>query len=329
MKQMLEIGAKISTIDFYVPTKKLTNFDLEKMVETRDDWIVKRTGIRERRLTHEQEFSSDLSIKAIQQMLDQNPQIDLRDVDMIIVATSTSDYPFPSVASQIQAHFQIPKCGTFDLGAACAGFTYGLNIAHAFISSNQAEKVLVVGVDTLTKITDYSDRTTCILFGDGAGVALVEKIVGASHFLQSDFGTYGDAGIHLYVTGLSQKMMNQALIDNGKIIQNGREIYRMVVSKLTKDISSFVKRSGYQFEEIDWFVPHSANLRMIEAMCERLQLDSSKVLFSGTFYGNTSTASIPIALAEAIRAGKIRPGDTLLLSGFGGGFTYSNLLLKW
>lgn len=326
---MLEVGAKISAIDYYIPNKRLTNVDLERMVETSDDWIVKRTGIRERRISSAEEYSSDLSIKAIQRMLDQNHALDLQTVDLIIVATSTPDYAFPSVASQIQTYFQIPKCGTFDLGAACAGFTYALNTAHAFIASKQATKVLVVGVDTLSKITDYTDRTTCILFGDGAGVALVEKTEGKSHFLYSDHGTYGQAGIHLYVTNLSSKMNDRDLIGNGKIVQNGREIYRMVVSTLSQEIGEFLKKSHCTPEKIDWFVPHSANRRMIEAMCERLGIDSTKVLFSGEFYGNTSAASIPIALAEAANQQKIQPGDLLLLSGFGGGFTYSNLLLRW
>jgi 3-oxoacyl-[acyl-carrier-protein] synthase-3 len=315
--------AKISALGAYVPGKILTNDDLSQMVETSDEWIQRRTGMKERRIAEDVQFTSDLAIKAVENMVELY-DIEIKTIDMILVATSTPDFVFPSVASQIQHYFSIPFCGSMDISAACAGFTYALNTANGLISTNQCKRVLVVGAETMSKIVDYQDRTTCVLFGDGAGVALVEREEDHPSFIHTRHGTKGEAGQHLYVSNFANKTG-----EDGKIIQNGREVFRLAVSTLSHTLPSFVEEAGFTMEEVNWFVPHSANLRIIQAICDRVGLEEEKVLFSGEYYGNTSSASIPLSLAEAQQKGLLKKGDLVLLSGFGGGFVYSHSLLRW
>ncbi len=321
--------AHITAIGTYAPEKRLTNHDLEKMVNTSHDWIVQRTGIHERRIASKEQFTSDLCIAAVHDLLDRYP-VTIHDVDMILVATSTPDFPFPSVASQIQAAFQIERTGVLDLSAACAGFVYGLQLANALISSGMNRKVLVVGGEVLSKVTDFTDRTTCVLFGDAAGAVLVEQKEGEeTSFLYSTNGTDGKGGIYLYRSGLSQHMQGKPLVGKGNMVQNGREVYKFAVDTLSKEVPHLLENAGYSIDDLDWFVPHSANLRILESVCKRINFPIEKTLFSGTYYGNTSSATIPLALQIALKEGKLQKGDLILLSGFGGGLTHSHLLMKW
>lgn len=325
---MLYSKAKITALGAYVPGRILTNDHLSRMVETSDEWIQRRTGMKERRIAEDVQCTSDLAIKAVENMMELY-KVEIKSVDMILVATSTADFIFPSVASQIQNYFSIPFCGAMDISAACAGFTYALNTANGLISTNQCQKVLVVGAETMSKIVDYQDRTTCVLFGDGAGVALVEKEEAHPDFIHAQHGTKGDAGQHLYVSNHACSTGDNVIKKDKKIIQNGREVFKLAVSTLSNTLPLFLEEAGFTLEEVDWFVPHSANLRIIQAICSRTGINENKVLFSGKYYGNTSSASIPLSLAEAQQKGKLRKGDLVLLSGFGGGFVYSHSLLRW
>lgn len=320
--------ARITAIGTFVPEKKLTNLDLEKMVDTSDEWIVQRTGMKERRIASEEEFASTLAFKAIENLVE-TYQKDLKDVDCIIVSTTTADYAFPSVAALIQANFHIPQTAAFDINATCAGFTYALHIANCMVSSEMHRKVLVVAAETLSKVTDYEDRSTCVLFGDGAGAVLVEFDAENPSFLASHLGTNGEGAIHLYRTNLSNTMNEQALIDNGKMIQNGREVYKWASRTLPVVTDLLLKKASLSIPDITWFIPHSANLRMIESICERTGFSMDKTLTSVEFMGNTSSVSIPLALHLGIKEGTVKNGDTMLIYGFGGGLTHAGHIIKW
>lgn len=320
--------ARISAIGSYVPEKILSNQDLEKMVETSDEWIVQRTGIRERRIAGEREFTSDLAVKAVENLVDQF-SVNIEEVDFVIVTTMTPDMPMPSVASQVAERLQIRRAGAIDLTAACAGFVYGLNLANSLITSGAHRKVLVIGAETLSKVTDYQDRTTCILFGDGAGAFLVEYDEENPSFLAQSQGTDGSAGIHLYCSGIANQLGEQIIEGKRKIVQNGREVFKKAVSILSKEVPLLLKEVNLPLAKLNWWVPHSANIRILEAVCKRIGYPIERVLFSGEYFGNTSSASIPLAVCQAYQEKKLQKGDHLLLSGFGGGFVYSNLLMRW
>ncbi|GGI17259.1 ketoacyl-ACP synthase III [Gottfriedia solisilvae] len=325
---MLTSKARITAIGSYVPEKKLTNYDLEKIVETNDEWIVKRTGIKERRIADRDEFTSDISYKAVTNLMERYDQT-VEDVDMIIVCTLTPDFNTPSVASLIQAKLGIKNAGAIDLNAACAGFTYGLYIANGLVTSGLNKKILVVGAETLSKITDYEDRTTCILFGDGAGAVLVEYDEENPSFISSHIGSEGDKGKHLYCTNLSNQMFEEELINSHKIVQNGREVYKWAVTSVPKGMTKVVENAAVSLNEVDWFVPHSANLRMIESICERSDFPIERTLYSLVDYGNTSSATIPLSLDQGVVEGKLQNGDKVLLYGFGGGLAQAGLLINW
>ncbi|WP_257346948.1 ketoacyl-ACP synthase III [Pseudalkalibacillus decolorationis] len=324
----LESKARITAIGTYAPDKKLTNQDMEKIVETNDEWIVQRTGIHERRIASEEEFTSDLCIKAVENLMTTYHK-SVEDVDLIIVSTTTPDYPFPSVACQIQERFNIINAAAFDLNATCAGFTYALHAANGLITSGLHRKVLVLAGETLSKVTDYEDRTTCVLFGDGAGAALVEYDEKNPSFIKSVFGTKGNGGKHLYRSGLSTKMEDVSLHGKGNIVQNGREVYKWATRTVPEGIERLFDGIEMQVTDIDWFVPHSANLRMIESICEKSLIPIEKTLNSVEYIGNTSSATIPLALQLGIEKGKLTNGQYVLLYGFGGGLTHMGMLIKW
>lgn len=325
---MMQSKASITAFGTYVPERILNNADLEKMVETNDEWIVQRTGMRERRIAAEGQFVSDLAVKAVEDMI-RRYGVDVHDVDMILVATSTPEYAFPSTASRVQARLNIAQTGALDLSAACAGFVYGLQLADSMITSGMYRKVLVIGAETLSKITDYTDRTTCILFGDGAGAFLLERTEGQGSTLAALSGTQGDGGLHVYSSGLSSEMNGVPLQGDGRLVQNGREVYKWAVRLIPEQLPKLIASSGLQTEQIDWFVPHSANMRMIEAVCERGPVPLERTLTSMEYRGNTSAASIPLAIQLAVDEGKVKQGQRLALFGFGGGLTYAGLVLEW
>jgi 3-oxoacyl-[acyl-carrier-protein] synthase III len=325
---MFKSKARITAIGSYVPERRLTNYDLEEIVETNDEWIVKRTGIKERRIAHEEEFTSDISYKAVKNLMERYDK-SVDDVDMIIVCTLTPDFKTPSVASLIQARLGIKNTGAIDLNAACAGFTYGLHVANGLITSGLNKKILVIGAETLSKITDYKDRTTCVLFGDGGGAVLVEYDEQQPSFISSHLGSEGEGGNKLYCTNLSKRINGEDLIDSGYIVQNGREVYKWAVTTVPKGMQSVMKNTSIDLKDVDWFVPHSANLRMIESICERSGFPIERTLYSLVYYGNTSSATIPLALDKGVREGKIRKGNKVLLYGFGGGLAHAGLLINW
>ena len=297
--------AKITAQGTYVPEKVMDNNDFEKIVETSDEWIQQRTGIIERRIADENEYTSDLSYKAVLD-LQEKYQVDLTDVDMIINATLTPDYKTPSVASYVQAQLGLKTAGAIDINAACAGFTYGLNLANGLITSGQNKKILVIGSETLSKITDYNDRSTCILFGDGAGAFLVEYDKEEMSFIASNAGSDGLKGHNLYCTELSEEMFSDDLENHGYIVQNGRGVYKWAVGNVPNIIHEVLNQSNYSIEDLNWFVPHSANARMIESICEKANIETDKALKSLKYYGNTSSATIPLSIDLAIKEGKIK-----------------------
>lgn len=321
--------ARITALGTYVPERILTNDDLEKLVDTNDDWIVRRTGIKERHIASENEFTSHLCIRAAEKLRD-DYNVSLDNVDLIIVSTTTPDYSFPSVACRIQQHFGMENAGAMDLNATCAGFTYALHTANGMITSGLHKKVLVVAGETMSKITDYTDRSTCILFGDGAGAALVEADPDQPGFESHILGTQGSGGIHVYRSGLSTHMDGVPLPgEEGRIVQNGREVFKWAVRTVSAGIDKLLEQSGLTLDDIDWFVPHSANLRMIESICENSGMPLSKTLQSVQDMGNTSSASIPLALQSGLNSGQVKPGDRLLLYGFGSGLTHCGLIVRW
>ncbi|MGO3274631.1 MAG: ketoacyl-ACP synthase III, partial [Staphylococcus equorum] len=271
--------AKITAQGSYVPEKVMNNQDFEKIVETSDEWIQQRTGIVERRIINEDEYTSDISYKAILD-LQEKYQADLKDVDMIVNATLTPDYKTPSVASYVQAKLGLKNAGALDINAACAGFAYGLNIANGLITSGQNKKVLVIGSETLSKITDYTDRNTCILFGDGAGAFLVEYSEEETSFIASSAGSDGDKGHNLYCSELSDAMFDEDLENPGYIVQNGRGVYKWAVGNVPKIIDETLNKADLNKDDLDWFAPHSANARMIESICDKAGIEKDKALMS-------------------------------------------------
>ncbi len=325
---MISSKARITALGTYVPEKRLTNADLEQLVDTSDEWIVQRTGMRERRVAATDQFSSTLGIEAVQHMLSTYP-VTLDDVELIMVATTTPDYVFPSVAAQIQSHFHIAKAGVFDLNATCAGFVYALHMANSLITSGMHRKILVIASETMTKTIDYTDRSTCILFGDGAGAALVEYDADQPSFIDVFMDSDGGGGQHVYRSGLSTQIAGNSMEGNGNIYQNGREVYKWAVRTVPQGVRHLLDRNQLTTEQINWFIPHSANLKMIDSICEKSGIPYTSTLTSAEWYGNTSSASIPLALQQGLQDGKVKEGDTLLMYGFGAGLTQMGMLLKW
>lgn len=321
-------GAKITAIGSYVPARRLTNNDLAQMVDTNDEWIVQRTGIRERRIARKDEYTSDLCTAAVQDLM-QRYDKKMDDVDMVLVATSTPDFTFPSTASIVQHRLNIPlSAGAVDLSVACAGFVYALHTAHSYVASGMHRKVLVIGADTISKITDYNDRSTCVLFGDGAGAVLVESDGQAGGFKGFHLGSDGGGGHHVYRTGLSHTVNDVELIDSQLLVQNGREVFRWAVRTVPEGVKQLLGKAETSLQQIDWFIPHSANMRIIEPICERMSYPIEQVLHSLVYFGNTSAATIPLALDLGIREGKVQNGQNLLLYGFGAGLTHAGQLVQ-
>lgn len=323
-----KFNAKITGIGAYLPNKKLTNHDLEKMVDTNDEWIVRRTGIKERRIAAESEFASDLAIKAVENLIESN-NVKINDVDMVIVTTFTPDHLTPSVAALTQGYFNMESAGTMDLNSACTGFIYGLCVADSLIMAKHSKKVLVIAAEALSKVVDYTDRNTCILFGDAAVAVLVEGKEEKESFLASYFTSDGKLAHYATCSNLSQRVNGQKMDKEKLFQQEGRLLYEYVLKNIPVGISKLLEKSGLVLKDIDWFVPHSANLRMIEALCKRMNFPIEKTLISNEFYGNTSSASIPLAIWKALNEVEIKPGDKMLLYGFGGGLSHGGTIIEW
>jgi 3-oxoacyl-[acyl-carrier-protein] synthase-3 len=306
----------------------MTNEDLSKIVDTNDEWIVRRTGVRERRIAAQGEFASDLAIKAVEDLIARN-NIQVDDVDMIIVTTFTPDYFTPTVAALVQGHFGIRTAGTMDLNAACTGFIYGLCVADSLIKAGHNKKVLVVSSEVTSKVLDYEDRRTCVIFGDAAVATLLEKSDDQGSVLASYFISDGTLGHYVACSSLSDKINGQEMAKKRLFQQEGRLLYEYVMKNIPPGINNLLAKSKMTMDDIDWFVPHSANLRMIQALAARLHFSMEKTLVSNEFYGNTSSASIPLAISMALEERKIKAGDKMLLYGFGAGLTHGGVIIEW
>ena len=320
--------ARVSALGMFTPERVLTNADFERMVDTTDEWIVQRTGIRRRHVVSEGEFASHLAIGAIDDLLAHHPEVSLQDVDYLIVGSSTPDYEYPSLSCILQAHYGMPKSvGALDISTACAAFAYGLNLASGLIGTGQVRRVLVIAADALTRSVDYTDRSTCVLFGDGAGVALVERSDSPSIF-GMDAGADGNGGKFLFRTALRTEI--NGIVDTSRLLrQEGQSVYRWVMENIPACVNRILQRAGMTLNDIDWFAPHSANLRMIESLTKRLNFPMERTLLSVEDYGNTSAVSIPLAVIPAAREGRIKPGDRVLIMGFGGGLVTAGSVIVW
>lgn len=315
----------------YLPERRLTNFDLEKIVDTSDEWITSRTGIKERRIAADDEASSDLAVKAAKQAM-ANAGITAEQVDLIIVATVTPDMSFPATACLVQEQIGAPKAATFDLSAACTGFIYGISTAAQFIATGTYEHALVIGVECLSRIVDWTDRNTCVLFGDGAGAAVLGPVKEGYGFQSFELGGDGSGKDLLKIAaGGSRLPASENTVANSlhTLYMNGREVFKFAVRVMTSASDVALEKANLSFEDIDLFVPHQANSRIIEAAMKRYGLPDEKVVVNLDRYGNMSSASIPVALHEAIEEGRVTDGDTLVLCGFGGGLTWGATVLNW
>lgn len=315
----------------YVPERILTNADLEKMVETNDEWIVTRTGMKERHIAREDEASSDLAYEAALIAL-KKANLAPEDLDLILVATITPDSAFPSTACILQNRLGAKKAAAFDLSAACSGFIYGLASASNFIATGMYKNALVIGAECLSKITDYTDRNTCILFGDGAGAVVLGEVPEGRGFLSFELGADGSGGELLKLAGGGSRMpSSQSTVDNKKhyIYMAGSEVFKFAVRIMGNAAEEALRKAGLEKSDIDLLVPHQANIRIIQSAVHRLNLPEEKCMINLHKYGNVSAASIPLALAEADEEGRIKPGDCVVLVGFGGGLTWGATAIRW
>ena len=313
--------SKIIGVGSYLPKNILTNKDLEESLDTTDEWITSRTGIKQRHIVSKNEDTSDLALEA-SLMAIRDSGIDKDDIDLIIVATTTPDKVFPSTACILQAKLKIKECPAFDIQAVCSGFIYALSIADNFIKTNSAKNILVVGADSMSKITDYKDRSNAILWGDGAGAV----ILSASDNL-------GILSTHIHSDGKFENLLHvpkkndSSLVDT--IEMQGSQVFKMAVNTLDKIVDETLLANNLQKEDIDWLVPHQANIRILEATARKLDMDMSKVIVTIDRHGNTSAASIPLALDQGVKENKIKSGNLILMEAFGGGFTWGSALIRF
>ena len=325
------LTGRITGVGSYLPQKVLTNADLEKIVDTDDDWIVTRTGIRQRHIAADDEATSDLAFHAATEALDA-AGVAAEEIDLIIVATTTPDYPFPSTAALLQARLGAVKAAAFDVQAVCTGFVYALATADQFIRSGMYRKILVVGAEVLSRLLDWNDRTTCILFGDGAGAVVLEADESERGIVSSHLHSDGSQYDLLYVPGGgSKEPLSRELLDSGRqyIRMKGNEVFRVAVNALEGTVLEALEANNLKAEDIDLLVPHQANIRIINATGKKLGLSGDKVMITVDRHGNTSSASIPLALCQAVKENRVEDGSLVLLEAFGGGFTWGSILLRW
>ncbi|WP_040204529.1 beta-ketoacyl-ACP synthase III [Neobacillus jeddahensis] len=298
----------------FLPEKILTNHDLEKMMDTSDEWIRTMTGIEERRIASDDVNTSDMAFAAAQKAIE-DAGITPEQIDLILVATVTPDSPFPSVSCRIQERLGATKAAAMDISAACAGFMYGIVTAKQFIESQVYKYVLVVGVEKLSKITDWNDRNTAVLFGDGAGAAIIGPVSEDRGILAFELGADGTGAKHLY--------------QDEFIIMNGREVFKFAVRQMGESCINVLNKAGLSKDDVDFLIPHQANIRIMEASRQRLELPIEKMSKTVDKYGNTSAASIPISIVEEVEKGKIKDDDLIVMVGFGGGLTWGAIAIRW
>lgn len=316
---------------YYLPEKVLTNADLEKIVETSDEWITERTGIKERRLAEDDVPMSTLAQKAAERALE-NAGVKAEELDLIIVATLTSDRIIPSTACMLQTRLGATHAAAFDLSAACSGFVYAAMTASQFIKTGVYKKALVVGAETLSKYINWEDRNTCVLFGDGAGAAVLGQVEDGYGILSFDLGSDGSGGNAIQIPSSGSLMpVSKESIDKrlNLIHMDGRETFKFAVKAMGRTVETSLKKIDMPKEQIDWLVPHQANIRIIQSAAKRLSMPMEKVVVNIHKYGNMSAACIPIALAEAAAEKRFKKGDIVALSGFGAGLTWASCIMRW
>jgi 3-oxoacyl-[acyl-carrier-protein] synthase-3 len=328
---LLRHGSSIISTGAYLPSRVMSNAELEKMVDTSDEWIQSRTGIRERRIAADDEFTSDMGAKAAQQALELGG-IDPRDIDLIIVATCTPDTVFPSTACYIQSKIGATRAAAFDLVAACSGFLYALVAADQFLAAGIYKTVLVVGAEKLSSIVNWQDRNTCVLFGDGAGAVVLQKREGSRGLLAFDLGADGSQTSILSIPagGCRLPITQEALDQRLQCLQmSGKEVFKQAVTAMNRSAEECLERAGVKPEQVRWFIPHQANFRIVDAVAQRMNVGLEHFVMNLDCYGNTSSACMPIALHETAMAGKLQRGDLVLMVSFGGGLTWASTVLEW
>ncbi len=323
---MSEYASVVRGVGGYLPEKVLTNDDLARMVDTTDEWITARTGIKKRHIAADGQTTSDLGAIAAKRAMDA-AGVGPDDIDLIVMATATPDYTFPATATVVQHKLGIKRGAAFDLQAVCTGFVYATATADNFLVRGQFERALVIGAETFSRILDWSDRATCVLFGDGAGAVVLERQE------KSKAGDRGVKGVHLRSDGQYRDLL---YVDGGPsttktvghLRMQGSQVFKHAVGKISDSVRAATKDAGLGIEDIDWFVPHQANQRILSAVAERLGLDEAKVVSTVADHGNTSAASVPLALAEAVNDGRIKQGDLVLIEAIGGGLTWGSALIR-
>jgi len=327
------VYAAFRSVGSYVPKNVLTNEDLEKIVDTSDEWITKRTGIKTRYIADKDESTSDLGVKAAKIAI-QRAGLKADDIDMIICATISPDYfCMPSTACMIAKKLKISNIPSFDINAACSGFIYALAMAKSFIESNMAKNILIIGAEKLSAIVDYSDRTTCVLFGDGAGAAIISATENKKEAI-IDINISSDGKYYDYLItpgcGTNKPCSEEALKEHACFMKmKGNETFKIAVKTLTNDVIEILEKNGIKSDKIDHFIPHQANYRILNAVAQALKLKESQVVMTVSKYGNTSSASIPMAMNDIYEEGKLKTGDLMLLDAFGGGFTWGSAIVPF
>lgn len=311
----------------YLPERIVTNAEMAERVETSDDWIIERTGIRQRHVAADGEFTSDLATKAAERAL-AAAGIDGKDVDLIVLATATPDFTFPATATTVQTRLGCFGVPAFDLQAVCSGFVYALTTADNFIRAGQAKTALVIGAETFSRILDWNDRTTCVLFGDGAGAVVLKAVEGTG-----DSSDRGILSTHLHADGRQHDLLYvdggpSRTQTTGHLRMQGREVFRHAVVNLSSVVNEALTSAGLSSDQVDWLVPHQANRRILDGTAKKLNVDPAKVVVTVDRHANTSAASIPLALDEAVRDGRIKPGHVVILEAMGGGFTWGSALIR-
>ncbi len=328
---MKNYSVGISGVGSYVPEKVLTNFDLSQIVDTNNEWIVERTGIEQRRIAEKDVAASDLATEAALKAL-KDAKTGPEEIDLIIVATATPDHTFPATACIVQKNIGAEKSAAFDMSVGCSGFVYALVTGANFIQTGVYKKVLIIGAEVLSKVVDWEDRNTCILFGDGAGACLLERCEDGYGILSYELGSDGSNGEVLILPAGGSRMPASLETVNNRlhsIKMDGKEVFKFAVRVMEKASLNVLEKAGLKLEDLDFLVPHQANIRIIDAARKKLKIDDSKVCVNLNKYGNMSSASIPVSLDEVLKAKRIKKGDNLVLVAFGAGLTWGGVAIKW
>ena len=317
---------KLAGTGRYLPEKILTNFDLEKMVDTSDEWIRSRTGVERRHVVREDETTSDMCVAAAKIAIE-SAGIDVTDIDMVLVGTTSPDLIFPNCATLVQHKLGIPACPSIGMEAACTSFIYALTTADKFIKAGETKCALIIGAECISKLVDWTDRNTCVLFGDGAGAVIV-KASDEPGIIATHLGADGQYKELLYYPVGASKDLHKAGTDDAGITMRGNEVFKVAVRTLGNVANEVLEKAGVDKDELDWLIPHQANIRIIQATAKRLGLPMEKVILTVQDHGNTSAASVPMALDVSVRDGRVQPGQLVLMEAFGGGFTWGSILMR-